>query len=96
MTSSGDGNGSAPPGRRASALLDTARGAALDCDGRPTILAGTWSSWAICARERPKRGWLKIYARAIATTFLFIVGVSLVLANTAGDPLACRSGSDSL
>jgi uncharacterized membrane protein len=27
-------------------------------------------------------GWLKLYARAIASTFLFIVGVSLVLANT--------------
>jgi uncharacterized membrane protein len=59
-------------------LVDTARGAAL------IAMATYHFSWDLefmgyLAPGTAETGWLKIYARAIATTFLFIVGVSLVL-----------------
>ncbi|PDT06899.1 heparan-alpha-glucosaminide N-acetyltransferase [Rhizobium sp. M1] len=62
-------------------LLDTARGIAL------IAMASYHFSWDMefmgyLAPGTAETGWLKIYARAIATTFLFIVGVSLVLSST--------------
>lgn len=62
-------------------LLDTARGVAL------IAMATYHFSWDMefmgyLAAGTAETGWLKIYARAIATTFLFIVGVSLVLSST--------------
>jgi uncharacterized membrane protein len=62
-------------------LLDTARGLAL------IAMATYHFTWDMefmgyLAPGTAETGWLKIYARAIAATFLFIVGVSLVLANT--------------
>ncbi|PDV89818.1 hypothetical protein CO652_05560 [Rhizobium sp. H4] len=62
-------------------LLDTARGIAL------IAMASYHFSWDLefmgyLAPGTAETGWLKIYARAIATTFLFIVGVSLVLSST--------------
>lgn len=59
-------------------LVDTARGAAL------LAMASYHFSWDLefmgyLPPGTAETGWLKIYARAIATTFLFIVGVSLVL-----------------
>ncbi|MBB3591183.1 putative membrane protein [Rhizobium sp. BK529] len=61
-------------------LVDTARGAAL------IAMATYHFSWDLefmgyLAPGTAETGWLKIYARAIATTFLFIVGVSLVLSS---------------
>ncbi|MBW9055805.1 heparan-alpha-glucosaminide N-acetyltransferase [Rhizobium mesosinicum] len=61
-------------------LVDTARGAAL------IAMATYHFSWDLefmgyLQVGTAETGWLKIYARAIATTFLFIVGVSLVLAS---------------
>lgn len=61
-------------------LLDTARGAAL------IAMASYHFSWDMefmgyLAPGTAETGWLKIYARAIATTFLFIVGISLVLSS---------------
>ncbi|MBB3312032.1 putative membrane protein [Rhizobium sp. BK196] len=61
-------------------LVDTARGAAL------VAMATYHFSWDLefmgyLQAGTAETGWLKIYARAIATTFLFIVGVSLVLAS---------------
>ncbi|MBX4901927.1 heparan-alpha-glucosaminide N-acetyltransferase [Rhizobium bangladeshense] len=62
-------------------LLDTARGVAL------IAMASYHFTWdmefmAYLAPGTAETGWLKIYARAIATTFLFIVGISLVLSST--------------
>ncbi|ULR45928.1 heparan-alpha-glucosaminide N-acetyltransferase [Rhizobium sp. K102] len=62
-------------------LLDTARGIAL------IAMASYHFSWDMefmgyLAPGTAETGWLKVYARAIATTFLFIVGVSLVLSST--------------
>ncbi|WP_064685815.1 heparan-alpha-glucosaminide N-acetyltransferase [Rhizobium bangladeshense] len=62
-------------------LLDTARGIAL------IAMASYHFSWDMefmgyLAPGTAETGWLKFYARAIATTFLFIVGVSLVLSST--------------
>ncbi len=62
-------------------LLDTARGVAL------LAMATYHFTWDMefmgyLAPGTAETGWLKLYARAIASTFLFIVGVSLVLANT--------------
>jgi uncharacterized membrane protein len=62
-------------------LLDTLRGAAL------IAMATYHFSWDLefvgyLTPGTAETGWLKLYARAIASTFLFIVGVSLVLANT--------------
>lgn len=62
-------------------LLDTARGVAL------IAMASYHFTWDMefmgyLAPGTAETGWLKIYARAIATTFLFIVGVSLVLSST--------------
>jgi uncharacterized membrane protein len=61
-------------------LLDTARGLAL------IAMASYHFSWDMefmgyLAPGTAETGWLKIYARAIATTFLFIVGISLVLSS---------------
>jgi uncharacterized membrane protein len=61
-------------------LLDTARGLAL------VAMATYHFSWDMefmgyLAPGTAETGWLRLYARAIATTFLFIVGVSLVLAS---------------
>ncbi|MBB3318892.1 putative membrane protein [Rhizobium sp. BK181] len=62
-------------------LLDAARGVAL------LAMATYHFTWDMefmgyLAPGTAETGWLKLYARAIASTFLFIVGVSLVLANT--------------
>ncbi|RUM05436.1 heparan-alpha-glucosaminide N-acetyltransferase [Rhizobium chutanense] len=62
-------------------LLDTARGVAL------IAMATYHFSWDMefmgyLTAGTAETGWLKIYARAIATTFLFIVGISLVLSST--------------
>ncbi len=62
-------------------LLDTVRGAAL------IAMATYHFSWDLefmgyLAPGTAETGWLKLYARAIASTFLFIVGISLVLAST--------------
>lgn len=62
-------------------LLDTARGLAL------IAMASYHFSWDMefmgyLAPGTAETGWLKIYARAIATTFLFIVGISLALSST--------------
>lgn len=62
-------------------LLDTARGVAL------LAMATYHFTWDMefmgyLPPGTAETGWLKLYARAIASTFLFIVGVSLVLANT--------------
>ncbi|RUM25486.1 DUF1624 domain-containing protein [Rhizobium vallis] len=62
-------------------LLDTARGVAL------IAMATYHFSWDMefmgyLAPGTAETGWLKIYARAIATTFLFIVGISLALSST--------------
>ncbi|MBB3397705.1 MULTISPECIES: DUF1624 domain-containing protein [unclassified Rhizobium] len=62
-------------------LLDTARGVAL------MAMATYHFTWDMefmgyLTPGTAETGWLKLYARAIASTFLFIVGVSLVLANT--------------
>ncbi len=59
-------------------LLDTARGAAL------IAMATYHFTWDMefmgyLARGTAEAGWLKIYARAIASTFLFLAGVSLML-----------------
>jgi uncharacterized membrane protein len=64
-------------------IVDTARGAAL------IAMATYHFSWDLefmgyLQPGTAETGWLKIYARAIATTFLFIVGVSLVLAGRPG------------
>ncbi|KQV81569.1 heparan-alpha-glucosaminide N-acetyltransferase [Rhizobium sp. Root1220] len=61
-------------------LLDTARGVAL------LAMATYHFTWdmefmGFLAPGTAETGWLKLYARAIASTFLFIVGISLVLAN---------------
>ncbi len=61
-------------------LLDTARGVAL------LAMATYHFTWDMefmgyLAPGTAETGWLKLYARAIASTFLFIVGISLVLAN---------------
>ncbi len=61
-------------------LVDTMRGAAL------IAMATYHFSWDLefmgyLQPGTAETGWLKIYARAIATTFLFIVGVSLVLSS---------------
>ncbi|WFU89159.1 DUF1624 domain-containing protein [Rhizobium sp. CC1099] len=62
-------------------LLDTARGAAL------IAMATYHFTWDMefmgyLARGTAEAGWLKIYARAIASTFLLLAGVSLVLSGT--------------
>lgn len=62
-------------------LLDTVRGAAL------IAMASYHFTWDLefmgyLTPGTAETGWLKLYARAIASTFLFIVGISLVLANT--------------
>lgn len=61
-------------------LLDTARGVAL------LAMASYHFTWDMefmgyLAAGTAESGWLKIYARTIATTFLFIVGISLVLSS---------------
>ena len=61
-------------------LLDTARGVAL------IAMASYHFTWDMefmgyLAAGTAETGWLKIYARTIATTFLFIVGISLVLSS---------------
>lgn len=61
-------------------LLDSVRGAAL------IAMATYHFTWDMefmgyLTPGTAETGWLKIYARAIASTFLFIVGISLVLAN---------------
>src|SRR6478752_3068896 len=62
-------------------LLDTLRGAALIAMATYHF---TWDMEFVgyLTPGTAETGWLKLYARAIASTFLFIVGVSLVLANT--------------
>ncbi|ENN85745.1 putative transmembrane protein [Rhizobium freirei PRF 81] len=62
-------------------LLDTARGAAL------LAMASYHCTWdfeffGYLDAGTAETGWLKAYARLIASTFLFLAGFSLVLANT--------------
>ncbi|AVA21666.1 DUF1624 domain-containing protein [Rhizobium sp. LEGMi198b] len=62
-------------------ILDTARGVAL------LAMASYHCTWdfeffGYLAPGTAETGWLKIYARVIASTFLFLAGFSLVLANT--------------
>ncbi|MFS8116390.1 DUF1624 domain-containing protein [Rhizobium jaguaris] len=62
-------------------ILDTARGIAL------LAMASYHFTWdfeffGYLESGTAETGWLKIYARAIASTFLFLAGFSLVLANT--------------
>ncbi|MDE1992086.1 MAG: DUF1624 domain-containing protein [Rhizobiaceae bacterium] len=62
-------------------ILDTARGIAL------LAMASYHFTWdfeffGYLEGGTAETGWLKIYARAIASTFLFLAGFSLVLANT--------------
>jgi uncharacterized membrane protein len=62
-------------------ILDTARGIAL------LAMASYHFTWdfeffGYLDSGTAETGWLKVYARAIATTFLFLAGVSLVLANS--------------
>ncbi|QFY60086.1 DUF1624 domain-containing protein [Rhizobium grahamii] len=62
-------------------LLDTVRGAAL------VAMATYHFTWDMefmgyLTPGTAETGWLKLYARAIASTFLFIVGLSLVLASS--------------
>jgi uncharacterized membrane protein len=62
-------------------ILDTARGIAL------LAMASYHFTWdfeffGYLDSGTAETGWLKFYARAIASTFLFLAGVSLVLANT--------------
>jgi uncharacterized membrane protein len=61
-------------------ILDTARGIAL------LAMASYHCTWdfeffGYLASGTAETGWLKLYARAIASTFLFLAGVSLLLAN---------------
>lgn len=61
-------------------ILDTARGIAL------LAMASYHCTWdfeffGYLDPGTAETGWLKIYARSIASTFLFLAGVSLVLAN---------------
>jgi uncharacterized membrane protein len=61
-------------------LLDTARGIAL------IAMASYHFTWDMefmgyLAPGTAETGWLKIYARVIASTFLFLAGVSMVLAS---------------
>jgi uncharacterized membrane protein len=61
-------------------ILDTARGIAL------LAMASYHCTWdfeffGYLDPGTAETGWLKLYARAIASTFLFLAGVSLVLAN---------------
>ncbi len=74
-------------------LLDTARGVAL------IAMATYHFTWDMefmgyLAPGTAETGWLKIYARAIASTFLFLAGFSLVLASTPSisRPVLSRSG----
>ena len=62
-------------------ILDTARGVAL------LAMASYHFTWDLeffgyIEAGTAETGWLKIYARTIASTFLFLAGVSLALANT--------------
>ena len=62
-------------------ILDTARGVAL------LAMASYHCTWdfeffGYLDSGTAETGWLKLYARAIAGTFLFLAGFSLVLANT--------------
>jgi len=62
-------------------ILDTARGVAL------LAMASYHCTWdfeffGYLDGGTAETGWLKFYARAIASTFLFLAGFSLVLANT--------------
>ncbi len=62
-------------------ILDTARGLAL------LAMASYHFTWdfeffGYLDSGTAETGWLKFYARAIASTFLFLAGFSLVLANT--------------
>jgi len=82
MTMMADSNGSAAHPPRIG-LLDTLRGAAL------IAMATYHFSWDLefmgyLAPGTAETGWLKLYARAIATTFLFIAGVSMALSSQAG------------
>ncbi|MCV3768626.1 heparan-alpha-glucosaminide N-acetyltransferase [Rhizobium sp. TRM95796] len=72
----------APPKRR-QAWLDIARGLAL------FPMASYHFMWDLAdfgylAADFPTSGWPKIYARAIASTFLFLAGYSLYLAHGSG------------
>ncbi|MGN6775779.1 DUF1624 domain-containing protein [Rhizobium sp.] len=62
-------------------ILDTARGVAL------LAMASYHCTWdfeffGYLDSGTAETGWLKLYARVIASTFLFLAGFSLVLANT--------------
>lgn len=61
-------------------ILDTARGVALLA---MASYHGTWDFefFGYLDSGTAETGWLKLYARAIASTFLFLAGFSLVLAN---------------
>jgi len=64
-------------------LLDTVRGAAL------IAMATYHFSWDLefmgyLTPGTAETGWLKLYARAIATTFLFIAGISMALSSQGG------------
>src|SRR5689334_15292155 len=62
-------------------ILDTARGIALLAMASYHF---TWDfeNFGYLDPGTAETGWLKLYARAIASTFLFLAGVSLVLANS--------------
>ena len=65
------------------AWLDVARGAALLAMASYHFL---WdlADFGYLAADFPSTGWPRIYARAIATTFLVLAGISLVLAHGSG------------
>ena len=71
------------PARRRFAWLDILRGAALIAMASYHFL---WdlSDFGYLEPGYPSTGWPRIYARAIASTFLFLAGFSLVLAHRNG------------
>jgi uncharacterized membrane protein len=78
-----DGAASSPASRRRFQWLDTLRGGAL------IAMASYHFMWDLADfgyldAEFPSTGWPRLYARAIASTFLFMAGFSLVLAHGSG------------
>jgi len=71
------------PARKRIAWLDILRGAALIAMASYHF---TWdlANFGYIDADFPTTGWPKIYARSIASTFLFLAGFSLVLANRNG------------
>lgn len=77
-----------PPGSRRLHWLDIVRGLALIAMASYHFM---WdlTSFGYLEPGFPSTGWPRLYARAIASTFLFLVGFSLVLAH--GDRIRWRS-----